>query len=75
VYEQAQVRGANTFQMFSNTPVWWMCKNHNPCGSDIGAEDNLQTWNHGKFMFAPPNRCEERTFAVCVDVTWRFVSL
>lgn len=26
--------------------MWWMCYNHNPSGADIGADDNLQSWNH-----------------------------
>eukprot|EP00966_Prymnesium_polylepis_P092212 2135041-Prymnesium_polylepis.1 len=38
-------RGAVS-ELFSNSPVWWMCTNHNPSGSTDGASDNLQSWNH-----------------------------
>ncbi|RKU47969.1 hypothetical protein DL546_003612 [Coniochaeta pulveracea] len=41
---KARDRGVNHFELFSNSPVWWMCKNHNPSGADSGG-DNLQTWN------------------------------
>jgi len=49
----AQARGADTFELFSNTPVWWQLLNHNPSGSDDGASDNLQPWNlanHSKYV-------------------------
>jgi galactan endo-1,6-beta-galactosidase len=26
--------------------MWWMLDNHNPSGSNNGASDNLQSWNH-----------------------------
>lgn len=39
---KANARGANVFELFSNSPMWWMCVNHNPSGSDGGASDNLQ---------------------------------
>ncbi|QIJ65423.1 glycoside hydrolase [Streptomyces sp. JB150] len=42
---KAKARGANVMQMFSLSPIWWMCKNHNPCGARDGGE-NLQSWNH-----------------------------
>jgi galactan endo-1,6-beta-galactosidase len=41
---KARDRGVNRFELFSNSPVWWMCKNHNPSGADDGG-DNLQSWN------------------------------
>ncbi|KAI1341077.1 glycoside hydrolase superfamily [Xylariaceae sp. FL0016] len=44
--QKAQSLGADTFELFSNSPMWWMCANHNPSGSDDGSSDNLQTWNH-----------------------------
>ncbi|KAL9109981.1 MAG: hypothetical protein Q9227_005504 [Pyrenula ochraceoflavens] len=40
----AHRNGANHFQLFSNSPMWWMCKNHNPSGASGGAE-NIQSWN------------------------------
>ena len=43
--QKAAQRGADVFQLFSNSPVWWMCDNHNPSGSATGRTDNLQTWN------------------------------
>jgi galactan endo-1,6-beta-galactosidase len=42
----ARDRGANIFELFSNSPMWWMCDNHNPSGNAVGALDNLQTWNN-----------------------------
>ncbi len=43
---KAQARGANLFELFSNSPLWWMCYNHNPSGADNGSNDNLQWWNY-----------------------------
>ncbi len=44
--QAAKSRGANLFELFSNSPVWWMCYNHNPSGANTGANDNLQSWNY-----------------------------
>ncbi|KAM5352752.1 hypothetical protein ACJ41O_005474 [Fusarium nematophilum] len=44
---KARDRGANRFELFSNSPMWWMCKNHNPSGSSDGSE-NIQSWNLGQ---------------------------
>ncbi|KAL2109853.1 hypothetical protein VUR80DRAFT_1899 [Thermomyces stellatus] len=41
---KARDRGANRLELFSNSPMWWMCKNHNPSGSSDGSE-NIQEWN------------------------------
>ena len=43
---KAKARGANLFELFSNSPMWWMCYNSNPSGADNGANDNLQSWNY-----------------------------
>ena len=43
--QKAKARGVNLFELFSNSPLWWMCANHNPSGADNGANDNLQSWN------------------------------
>jgi galactan endo-1,6-beta-galactosidase len=43
---KAQSRGANLLELFSDSPVWWMCYNHNPSGADDGVDDNLQSWNY-----------------------------
>lgn len=42
---KARDRGANLFELFSNSPMWWMCINHNPSGA-AGGGDNLQSWNY-----------------------------
>lgn len=41
---KARDRGVNRIELFSNSPMWWMCQNHNPSGA-AGGGDNLQTWN------------------------------
>jgi galactan endo-1,6-beta-galactosidase len=49
---KAKARGANLLELFSDSPVWWMCYNHNPSGADDGADDNLQSWNydHARYL-------------------------
>ncbi|KAH6610888.1 hypothetical protein Trco_000908 [Trichoderma cornu-damae] len=42
--QKAKARGANIFELFSNSPMWWMCYNHNPSGN--GLLENLQSWNY-----------------------------
>ena len=44
--QKAGARGANLLELFSNSPMWWMCYNHDPSGSDDGTADNLQSWNY-----------------------------
>jgi galactan endo-1,6-beta-galactosidase len=41
---KARNRGANRFELFSNSPMWWMLYNHNPSGAADGGT-NLQSWN------------------------------
>ncbi len=41
---KATQRGA-TSELFANSPMWWMCLNHNPSGA-AGGGLNLQSWNH-----------------------------
>ncbi|MEU5183794.1 glycoside hydrolase [Streptomyces longwoodensis] len=41
---KATARGA-TSELFANSPMWWMCLNHNPSGTAAGGT-NLQPWNH-----------------------------
>lgn len=43
---KARDRGANILELFSNSPMWWMCNNHNPSGSNDASTDNIQSWNH-----------------------------
>jgi galactan endo-1,6-beta-galactosidase len=42
---KARDRGANRFELFSNSPMWWMLYDHNPAGATDGGT-NLQAWNH-----------------------------
>ncbi|HEY8983427.1 MAG TPA: glycoside hydrolase [Streptomyces sp.] len=42
--QKAASRGATT-ELFANSPMWWMCSNHNPSGAS-GGGNNLQTWNY-----------------------------
>ncbi len=42
----AHARGATYLELFSNSPMWWACYNHNPSGSSLGSTDNLQSWNN-----------------------------
>lgn len=41
---KATQRGA-VAELFANSPMWWMCLNHNPSGAADGGL-NLQPWNH-----------------------------
>lgn len=43
---KAAANGANHFELFSNSPMWWMLYNKNPSGSNDGSSDNLQSWNY-----------------------------
>lgn len=46
---RAKARGANRFELFSNSPMWWMCANYNPSGAQRGADDNLRPEMNEKF--------------------------
>lgn len=39
---KAKARGANRFELFSNSPMWWMCANDNPSGAADASQDNLR---------------------------------
>ncbi|MFZ4276699.1 glycoside hydrolase [Streptomyces arboris] len=41
---KATERGAIS-ELFAKSPMWWMCKNHNPSGAGVH-QDNIQSWNH-----------------------------
>jgi galactan endo-1,6-beta-galactosidase len=41
---KARDRGANRFELFSNSPMWWMLYDGNPSGATDGS-GNLQSWN------------------------------
>ncbi len=47
--QKARERGANWFELFSNSPMWWMCKNDNPSGAPKGSEDNLAPEHYRDF--------------------------
>jgi len=38
---KARDNGANIFELFSNSPMWWMCLDYNPSGASDGSE-NIQ---------------------------------
>ncbi|MFD0203155.1 MULTISPECIES: beta-1,6-galactanase [Saccharothrix] len=42
---KATQRGAMS-ELFANSPMWWMCLNHNPSGAASASDTNLQPWNH-----------------------------
>jgi galactan endo-1,6-beta-galactosidase len=44
---KARDRGADRFELFSNSPMWWMCANDNPSGN--GKADNLPEKNYPLF--------------------------
>jgi galactan endo-1,6-beta-galactosidase len=46
---KARDRGADHFELFSNSPMWWMCANENPSGSEKGKADNLMEQNYPAF--------------------------
>ena len=62
----ARAAGADTFELFSNSPMWWMCSNHNPSGSDDGSSDNLQSWNYDQHAYYLA------TIAKYASVNWGF---
>jgi hypothetical protein len=45
---KATQRGAMS-ELFANSPMWWMCVNHNPSGAANAANNNLQTWNYRQY--------------------------
>ncbi|MEU9919017.1 glycoside hydrolase [Streptomyces sp. NPDC051001] len=42
---KATQRGAKS-ELFANSPMWWMCVNHNPSGAPNRLQNNLQAWNY-----------------------------
>lgn len=46
---RAKKRGANRFELFSNSPMWWMCANDNPSGGADPLKDNLRPDYHDEF--------------------------
>jgi galactan endo-1,6-beta-galactosidase len=48
--QMARRRGANVFEMFSDSPMWWMNKNRSTAGSNRG-DDCLMPDNYDRFTF------------------------
>jgi galactan endo-1,6-beta-galactosidase len=48
--QRARRRGANVFEMFSDSPMWWMNKNRSTAGSNTGG-DCLMPENYDRFTF------------------------
>ncbi|MEV6971329.1 hypothetical protein AB0M47_40155 [Hamadaea sp. NPDC051192] len=46
---KATQRGAIS-ELFANSPMWWMCLNHNPSGA-AGGGNNLQSWNYSQHAY------------------------
>ena len=46
---KSRARGAKYFELFSNSPMWWMCKNDNPSGAAKATDDNLAPANYRQF--------------------------
>lgn len=60
---KARDRGANRFELFSNSPMWWMCANDNPSGAAKAADDNLrpdQQTNFAIYLAAIAKRAKDR---------------
>eukprot|EP00928_Gymnodinium_smaydae_P027983 TRINITY_DN21470_c2_g1_i1.p1 TRINITY_DN21470_c2_g1~~TRINITY_DN21470_c2_g1_i1.p1 ORF type:complete len:557 (+),score=110.71 TRINITY_DN21470_c2_g1_i1:93-1763(+) len=39
---KAKQLGVTHFELFSNSPMWWMCGNHNPCGANAGGNNLME---------------------------------
>jgi galactan endo-1,6-beta-galactosidase len=48
--QKARDRGANIFEMFSDSPMWWMNRNRSTAGSETGG-DCLLPHNYDRFAF------------------------
>ncbi|MFD0895737.1 hypothetical protein KBB96_02050 [Luteolibacter ambystomatis] len=46
---KARERGVKQFELFSNSPMWWMTKNDNPSGGPKPTDDNLATEHERNF--------------------------
>jgi galactan endo-1,6-beta-galactosidase len=58
----AKARGANRFELFANSPMWWMLDNFNPAGN--GTTDNLNTADTEQFAI------ELATIAKYAQTNW-----
>lgn len=46
---KARDRGADRFELFSNSPPWWMCANNNPSGAADSHKENLRPEHYDDF--------------------------
>lgn len=46
---KAKDRGVNKFELFSNSPMWWMTRNDNPSGGPKPTDDNLAAEHEKNF--------------------------
>jgi galactan endo-1,6-beta-galactosidase len=46
---KARDRGAEHFELFSNSPPWWMCANDNPSGAEKDSVENLRVDQRANF--------------------------
>src|SRR5262249_3414419 len=59
---KARDRGADRLELFSNSPIWWMCHNHNPSGGPLGTP-NLPHANyrrHARYLATVAHRARDR---------------
>mmetsp|Transcript_39268 Transcript_39268/g.76210 ORF Transcript_39268/g.76210 Transcript_39268/m.76210 type:complete len:618 (-) Transcript_39268:117-1970(-) len=49
---KAKMRGADVFELFSNSPMWWMLQNYNPSGAESGGNNirNRNKREHGYYL-------------------------
>lgn len=47
--KKARDRGADRFELFSNSPPWWMCANDNPSGAAKDSVQNLEPAHYRDF--------------------------
>ena len=66
--QKAQGRGANLFQMFSDSPMWWMNSNRSTAGGNTGG-DCLMPENYDRFAFylASVARCSLEHWGIKFD--------
>lgn len=60
---KARDRGADHFELFSNSPMWWMCANDNPSGAAEATDDNLrpdQFQNFAIYLAAIAKQAKDR---------------
>lgn len=49
--QKARERGADRFELFFNSPPWWMCVNDNPSGGPKGNTENLRAEMRESFAY------------------------